>query len=182
MVNTRPGPTRTTRLQLRARHGPRAPRDLATAKHTEPRLYRALTAARHTTARPASPNPPPPTRRWCDGLPNPSPAAAQRAAINLHVHCRRSSSARPTDHGSPWYPTHSTASESLPRALSRPTLRGVPRKLAGRTSPDHLARPGTSLLPTRIHCQGRTARQPVPSNSAPWMLQKPGRSGDSDTS
>ena len=31
------GPTRTTRLQPRPCHGPRAPRDLAPAKHTEPR-------------------------------------------------------------------------------------------------------------------------------------------------
>ena len=44
----------------------------------------------------------------------------------MHVHCRRSSSARPMDHGSPWYPTHSTARESLrgpPHGLHRAECR-----------------------------------------------------------
>ena len=176
------GPTRTTRLQPRPCHGPRAPRDLAPAKHTEPRRVEhspPFAATRHGQQARILLRQPGDGVKDCRTL-APLPRSARPST--LHVYCRRSSSARPKDHGSLWYPTHSTASESLQRALSRPTLRGVPRNLAGRTSPDYLARPGTSLLPTRIHCQGRTARQPVPSNSAPWMLQKPGRSGDSDTS
>ena len=43
--------------------------------------------------------------------------AALGPYFTQHIHCRRSSSARPMDHGSPWYPTHSTASKSL-RGLS----------------------------------------------------------------
>ena len=47
---------------------------------------------------------------------NHSPAATQHATNNLHIQSRRAASARPKDHGSLWYPTHSTTNESLPRA------------------------------------------------------------------
>ena len=40
-------------------------------------------------------------------------SSSARPILHSHIHCRRSSSARPMDHGSPWYPTHSTASKSL---------------------------------------------------------------------
>ena len=87
------------------------------------------TAVRRTTARPASPSftanqavvgrtaKPQPR---CGAARGPSPCMSTAVApaalgpyITLHIHCRRSSSARPMDHGSPWYPTHSTASKSL---------------------------------------------------------------------
>ena len=40
-------------------------------------------------------------------------SSSARLILHSHIHCRRSSSARPMDHGSPWYPSHSTASKSL---------------------------------------------------------------------
>ena len=127
-----------------------------------------------------------------------SPAAPQHAANNLHIHSRRTGCTRPKDHGSLWYPTHSTASESLPRAPHgqhgaecRVNLRAGRCQTTWRARGPlfclHVStararrRDNQSWSPPTVPL-GRTARQPVPSNSAPWMLQKPRRSGDSDTS
>ena len=110
------GPTRTTRLQPRPCHGPRAPRDLAPAKHTEPRRVEhspPFAATRHGQQARILLRQPGDGVKDCRTL-APLPRSARPST--LHVHCRRSSSARPKDHGSLWYPTHSTASESLPRA------------------------------------------------------------------
>lgn len=126
-VNTRPGPTRTTRLQLR----PTA--DVTTWPPRfglcEPRTYHYHPPPLAVLRRGRQAQSSPPTRRQRDDGQPLAPlrrsarpitllvhrrrSSSARLILHSHIHCRRSSSARPMDHGSPWYPSHSTASKSL---------------------------------------------------------------------